>query len=1794
MGFGITGSGSDVLPKQFQAEILHVIRQDSNAEARNRELYRKGRQPLHMGAGHRNLGNRIIRYHPGDPIPDTLARKTLAAAAGLGLKIPGLNASHTQVMECIENPRNQGYWIAAREIALRSRGDLMPFSPLRNESRGNQHNRELRALLQGVISNPSAQEVILKNLPKNEADNRYISGTKKIGGVVPKYFARLGKLIDVFQDADDIADGAGDIYAGLKTYGADSSVVEVLSPKIIADYAKIKELMKLGIFSNEGLQTLFEKHVQCAGNHEGEFISAKFLSAFIQTASRAEIYEKLRANGFLPALLTKEQNQFIDNYLEHVTNASTRETQIEESQKKLAKHASRYSDLEESVREEVAWAGLQLEISIFNAKKKARDEEIQKSISQAVFETGAALSTIGALRQNETLQRMGAVAQTVSRFPDLFASFAASSGLGSLGPAMALINVGVQLGSLFIRRKRGPTEQQQLSKMIQGLGNMMNQLSDMMHQLSGMMHRQGMVMQKNFQEVFRGQEKIYSAVTLLHHGLQVFRAEVQVALSDIREDVLESTYELSIQSCDTLNAKAAGLVHQGISRDKIGKVVQISEMYEAKIESFSTVSLNGARYATNFGANSATARAFALNKRSIFSLGFFRQLLLSYGIKSPENDLVQLNFWSSAADHFAAFVNAVASSPHCAEVAGNLNRCLERMQQSGADALAFVNWLRTEKAIYEQLFVKYHKVLVDIQNEIRFFHYKQVSDLFTEANSSRHVSASDFRVSALESRTDAEALRESLDKLESLNFVLTLLVSFMHANDPKHEEKLVEFKKLLISPDGIRNSEVEQPKWVPCHRRNPNDRVEESSYIFENTDKGIVYRCRARYTILIFHSGHRYDEAGGYTIDGDEIPRIPLYALPENSKPENLSKAKTAMLNYVESNQVIKTVDFQSKDSLPSKEDFDKVGSIERHLLAHLANLIIARENLRLRQLSLTESVAGIQLQPSAQLSLLTAPNYVALFQGKTPGTYEKVTFKSLTSEEDENALFNALGITRQHYVDKIKEKVAEASVREHFFEVIIDAINSGYLDNEKEFDRKQFNQLLAAVNRAEELGNGLEPAKQAFRAFVTSEVNCTIYLNLLAKTSLKLDEQAILAYVKNNDIRLCIWQQDHEVIHLLRPIAYHSSNRPDQELINLFYGSGSYRKLEISTSEVYKPSALHTAVLNPKKSKDEIENLMKGERGAPLEKDNLGLFPWELPPLMQNIHDAKSLERRKWAYPYAIEDKPAWHTKEGEPIYWTSLHRAYYKGDWEWAVWLVKVAGVNLSKAGGYLPCDDPHTYKELENDPVYVEARKRIKVLMDPNFTDERGWTVLHHAVYEGNVNYTAWLLANGAKIVAVPYPNTGGYPNTAYPYQFKLLDSGRGYLEHRIRCDELVKAHQNIPLANLPGASKAAASPPLESGSKPPASPEAPANLPGADKAVDIPSFTYGSELVAPPREGIRLGLANNHNDVICWANSSLKFISCTIMYDTMLTQVPPKGMERLQGLLREIVVSLRKNEKISYTFLIAYARELVEKVRDKRIRDKWIGRPEDLPKIGRQQDAPELFMDLLKLLEWYPIDAKGAEVESINKRNVFPQTATLYHPQTPLGPGQVKNPTIGNYQTHLTLTLKADTPDDIPLDLAQLIANVETKEVRPDLSSGEDNAKQTNLPFLTTTCLINLPDTIMVYLNRGVSKGGVKDGRKVDAKILLDSNHRIALKRYETQFTTIGEKQIPTNLVERETQFYQIGAAIEHMGSLGGGHYNCYERAKNGALLLHDDAWVGIYQDEAEFGVKGYFLRLDKLK
>lgn len=320
--------------------------------------------------------------------------------------------------------------------------------------------------------------------------------------------------------------------------------------------------------------------------------------------------------------------------------------------------------------------------------------------------------------------------------------------------------------------------------------------------------------------------------------------------------------------------------------------------------------------------------------------------------------------------------------------------------------------------------------------------------------------------------------------------------------------------------------------------------------------------------------------------------------------------------------------------------------------------------------------------------------------------------------------------------------------------------------------------------------------------------------------------------------------------------------------------------------------------------------------------------------------------------------------------------------------------------------------------------------------------------------------------------------------------------------------------------------------------------------------------------PPHAGIDVGLRNF--GLTCWANSVLKFIACSSCYDSIFTRdLSTTGDQRknFQFLLGELIRRLRSSQRDN----------------DETLRQFLSETKQLFPSLSEEQqnDAVEFFLQMLTTLEWDPY------LHHDQKSN-FPRLAINYELE---GEWQ-KYPTIEDYQPHIDITLPNHLTDET-LDLDCLLADEGVREVRPDYSLlGNEVINTVNMPFKTRTCLINAPRTLMVYLKRGII---VKGERVINTNPIKLKNNCISFASYGVQTIESNGRELVTNLVSQQPVFYKIGAAIVHRGnSLDSGHYTCYERAKNGDMLIHNDLVIGKCRSDDQFGVDGYFLRLDKVE
>lgn len=343
---------------------------------------------------------------------------------------------------------------------------------------------------------------------------------------------------------------------------------------------------------------------------------------------------------------------------------------------------------------------------------------------------------------------------------------------------------------------------------------------------------------------------------------------------------------------------------------------------------------------------------------------------------------------------------------------------------------------------------------------------------------------------------------------------------------------------------------------------------------------------------------------------------------------------------------------------------------------------------------------------------------------------------------------------------------------------------------------------------------------------------------------------------------------------------------------------------------------------------------------------------------------------------------------------------------------------------------------------------------------------------------------------------------------------------------------------------------------------------------DVDVEVPQFVPGT-LPRPPKEGIKIGLRNFGNT--CWLNSTIQFIACTSFYDEMLIQPVADDHKRLQALLRYVVFNLRSGKEVPDNFLRAFLKEI------KKLFPSI--------NINGQNDAPEFLAQLTRLLSWKPVVGTPQEMAKMNAAGDFPQLGISFLPKEKLPAGWGKFPRINDCQSQLEVTIQDQAIKT--LDLASLIEDrgdrdVYLEKINP---AANDDPKQITYLTGTTTHLLQLPVSIMVYVKRFFSNSIGSNRQKIKAPIQLDKDGCLTLQRYQAIFEQ-ESKGRATQLVPKESRKYRVGAAIVHIGDkIESGHYICLQRAENGQLFQFSDEDLSPLDDPQTFGNMGLFLRLD---
>lgn len=320
---------------------------------------------------------------------------------------------------------------------------------------------------------------------------------------------------------------------------------------------------------------------------------------------------------------------------------------------------------------------------------------------------------------------------------------------------------------------------------------------------------------------------------------------------------------------------------------------------------------------------------------------------------------------------------------------------------------------------------------------------------------------------------------------------------------------------------------------------------------------------------------------------------------------------------------------------------------------------------------------------------------------------------------------------------------------------------------------------------------------------------------------------------------------------------------------------------------------------------------------------------------------------------------------------------------------------------------------------------------------------------------------------------------------------------------------------------------------------------------EEAPMIPEFPPGGRLPPVPPQGIQVGLRNFERKT-CWANSILKFISCTTMYDDMLTSAVQEVT--LQALLREIIVRLRTGVQVPDSYLQAFLNEVYRLV----------------PTLikGQQNDAPEFLITLTRILQWHPLIAQGESLVQMNREGRFPRVVKNYR-------DPYHAPMVENATSHVDIYAQ------------EILEQLNLPQIHRD----EDYIDVAGERRLAWNCFINLPSCFMVYIHRGINRNGML--LKSNLPIQMTPAHQILFSNYQLEMGGVEGRLAPTGCKFMGQFNYRIAAAIEHIGdTLDKGHYVCYERAVDGSLIRHSDLDVSRNLTEEEFGVRGYFLRLER--
>jgi len=323
----------------------------------------------------------------------------------------------------------------------------------------------------------------------------------------------------------------------------------------------------------------------------------------------------------------------------------------------------------------------------------------------------------------------------------------------------------------------------------------------------------------------------------------------------------------------------------------------------------------------------------------------------------------------------------------------------------------------------------------------------------------------------------------------------------------------------------------------------------------------------------------------------------------------------------------------------------------------------------------------------------------------------------------------------------------------------------------------------------------------------------------------------------------------------------------------------------------------------------------------------------------------------------------------------------------------------------------------------------------------------------------------------------------------------------------------------------------------------------------------------EAIGAPTQ-IQQGLPNK-NSVSCWLNASLMYLTCTSLYDPLLsTQQSRPSQEVLRKSLHAIVSALRAK---NHTYIIeSLYNELLRSLKNSKFSDLLEG----------EQDASEF---LLRLQNHF---ALRKEAEQIKQTTIYTSDdAGIYKKTKDLVPSSrlmIRPP-----QTGETIDIQALLDEQ---SQKNGITHYEIADQDPSLRDTDFNDEKAPKNFYCQDVCVQLPDSLEVYIERGHFNKEVQDAT-VPRQSLVAPNGYIELNEYRLISQNLhGKERIVGKEVKTRCK-YQIVAAIEHKGDYASfGHYVTLARAPDGkTITCYDDQTLHTTQDESVWQ-NAYLLQL----